>query len=404
MTATLVAFAVLVSTLSAVQQPAPATAYSVSGRIIDGSTGRPMIGAVAILWERSASRSDGKRATVGQNGVFEFSNIVPGSYLIAPAMPGLTVPYRTETIDIEVRGGSVTGLGLIITPLGPRLIPVSGKLVMENGAAIPDALAIIKANNTSTAIQRDGSFQLQFREDERYKLKLENLPEGITIKSVSAGSWSPASETLVFPSTPPASLQITLAVGTRVVRGRLLDSAGAAAGAEASLTLSLQGAASPLREVAPNRDGTFEIARLSPGNYELRARHGSGAATQFVTVPIAIGNQDRSGLEIALKPISRQRGLLVIEGAGRLEELQRFRPMMEITDVLGVHRVPIAADGTFEFQSIEGEYAAAIRDVPLGYAHTITIVGSTVEVRLRIIQGDGPGLRLLPPIRLLPPR
>ena len=397
MTATLVAFAVLISASFAVQQPAPAKTYSVSGRIIDGSTGRPMIGAVAILWERSASRSEGKRATVGQNGMFDFSNVSAGSYHIAPAMPGLTVPYRTETIDIELRDESITGLGLIITPLGPRLISISGKLVMENGAAIPASLTTIRANNESSAIQRDGSFRVQLREDERYTVRLENLPEGITIKSVSSGSWIPASETLIFPSTPPSTLQVTLAVGTRVVQGRLLDSTGAAASGGASLTLWLPGAASPLRVVAPNRDGTFEIVRLSPGNYVLRARQGSGTATQYVTVPLAIADQDRTGLELALKPLSGQKGRLVIEGAGRVEELQRFHPMMEIRDVLGVHRVPIAADGTFEFQSIEGEYSAAIRDLPLGYAHTITIVGSTVEVELRIIQGDGPGLRLRPP-------
>ena len=396
MTATLIAFAVLVSTLSAVQQPAPATTYSVSGRIIDGSTGRPMMGAVAILWERSASRSEGKRVTAGQNGLFEFSNVTPGSYHIGPEMPGMTVPYRTETIDFEIRDGSVTGLGLIITPLGPRLVTVTGKLVMENSAALPISVTRIKANNVSSAVQRDGTFQLQFREDERYKFQLENSPEGMTIKSVSSGLWNPATETLIFPNTPPSTLQVTIAVGTRSVRGRLLDSSGAPAGPEASLTVSLQGAAMPLRELAPNRDGTFEITRLSAGNYELRARQGSGTATQALTVPLTIGNEDRSGLEIALKPLSRQRGRVVIEGAGRLDELQRFHPMMEITDVLGVHRVPIAADGTFEFQSIEGEYAAAIRDLPLGYAHTITIAGSTVEVKLRIVQGDG-GFRLLPP-------
>ena len=71
---------------------------------------------------------------------------------------------------------------------------------------------------------------------------------------------------------------------------------------------------------------------------------------------------------------------------------------IEITDVLGIHRIPIAADGTFEFQSFEGDYVAAIRDLPVGYDPTITIEKSAVEVKLRVIQGDGfPGFRLLQP-------
>jgi hypothetical protein len=397
MTATLLAFAVLVLAPMAFQQAAVPAAHSVSGRIVDGSTGKPMIGAVAILWERSSTRSEGRRSTVGQSGTFEFTNVSPGSYQIAPVMPGLIVPYRTETIDIEVRNDSVTGLGLIITPLGPRPASVSGKVVMEGGGAIPASLARISANAESSGLQRDGTFQLQFRPQEKYLLRLEDLPQGTSIKSVSAGTWDAASQTLSFPSTPPASLQVMLAVGARTIRGRVLDQARVAAAPDASLTLSGPSRVTPLREITLGRDGTFEIPRLTSGDYELKARQGVGTATQFGTARVTVGNQDRNGLELVLKPMTRQTGQVAIEGAGRIEELQRFRPVIEINDVLGVHRIPIAADGTFEFQSFEGGYAAAIRDLPLGYATTIAIVGTTVEVRLRVVQGDGPGLRLLPP-------
>jgi hypothetical protein len=98
-----------------------------------------------------------------------------------------------------------------------------------------------------------------------------------------------------------------------------------------------------------------------------------------------------------LKGMTRQKGRVVIDGAGRVEELERFHPVIEVHDVLGVHRVPIAADGTFEFDSFEGEYAAAIRDLPIGYDRpSVSITGSSVEVKLRVMQGDG-GFRLLPP-------
>jgi hypothetical protein len=124
---------------------------------------------------------------------------------------------------------------------------------------------------------------------------------------------------------------------------------------------------------------------------------GSGPATQIARLLLTVGNQSPSGIQIVLKGTTLQKGNVVIEGAARLEELLRFQPTIEITDVLGVHRVPIRLDGTFEFQSFEGEYSVAIRDVPLGYEKFITVTGSTVEVKLRVIQGDAPGFRALPP-------
>jgi Carboxypeptidase regulatory-like domain len=380
MTATLVALVAL------------AAAHSVSGRVVDGSTGKPMSGAVVVLWERSGVRSEGTRSTVGPDGAFEFANVAPGSYLVAPTMPGMTVPYRTETIDVEIRNESVTGLGLVITPLGPRPVSVTGRVVMEGGGALPASVVRVQAARESSAVQRDGSFQLPFRAQERYALRFEKLPEGTYVKNVSAGTWDPVSETLVFSATPSSTLQITLEVGTRTIRGRVLDPSGAAAGPQTSLTLSRRSGEVLLGDLALNRDGTFEIARLRSGGYELKARLGSGTATQFARLAVVIGDRDLSGLEVV--PLTRQAGRVVIEGVGRLEDLERFQPVMEITDVLGVHRIPIAADGTFEFQSFPGEYSAEIRNLPVSYSRSISITRngsapSFVLVTLRVIQGDG---------------
>jgi len=143
------------------------------------------------------------------------------------------------------------------------------------------------------------------------------------------------------------------------------------------------------RDIPINRDGTFLIGRLRAGDYELKAVQGSGSTMQFAALPLTIGAQDHSGVELRLKPATRHKGRVVIEGAGRVEDLQRFRLVIEIVDVLGVHPVPIAADGTFEFHSFEGGYSATIKDLPLGYEPSIVIAGSSVEVKLRILQGDG---------------
>ena len=403
MTATLVAFVMLVLSTPIRQQPAAAArTHSVSGRVIDGTTGGSITDTVVVFWERTASRPSGRRIP-SANGTFVIPNVAPGSYIMAAEVPGARFSYRTETVDVEVRDSDVTGMGLIITPLGPRATPVSGKLLMEGGAPLPASLTRITASGESSTVQRDGSFQLRLRPQETYPIKLESLPAGMYVKTVSSGLWNPEGETLLFASAPPATLQVTLAVGDRTLSGRVLDRSGAVPRSEVTISVSRPPASRALRSVSAGADGTFEIDRLQAGDYELKARMGSGPATQVARLLLTIGNQSPSGVQLNLKGTTPQKGRIVIEGAARLEELMRFQPYIETTDVLGVHRVPIRFDGTFEFQSFEGEYTVVIRDVPLGYEKFITVTGSTVEVKLRVTQGDG-GFRIVPPIRFLPPK
>ena len=268
---------------------------------------------------------------------------------------------------------------------------------MEGGRPLPASITRIMAGAESSAVQRDGSFQLQFRAEEPYLIRLEELPEGTYIRSTSAGVWNPTAETLVFSSTPPSTIQFTLAVGNRALLGRVLDKSMAPAGTQAVLTLSMPSSPASVRRVPVNADGTFAIAQLRPGDYELKARLGSGSTMQSATLPVSITNQDRAGVDVVLKEVTLQKGRLVIEGIGRLEELQRFRPTIEVTDILGVHQLPVGPDGTFEFRSFQGEYSVAIRNLPNTYDSDITISESSVEVRVRVIQGDFPGLRLRQP-------
>ena len=380
------------------QRGAAATGFGISGRVVDARSGKPLGDAVAVLWERSKTRSTGRRLPVNSNGTFEFIGIPPGLYRLAAEVPGARLSYRMESVDIEIRDRDVSGLGLLITPLGPPLVTVNGKIAVEGGRRVPASLTRISNGQESSPVGSDGSFQLRLSSDEKYQVTLENLPEGYYIKAVSAGSWDPAAEVLVFNSRPPSSLQITLAEGTRRIRGRILDRMGRPAGSQTLVTLSGPARSTPARKVSLNGDGTFEVNRLGPGDYELMGRLGTGNAMQFATLQLNIANQDRAGIELVLKPLTVQKGRVVIEGVGRIEELLRFRPMVEITDVLGVRQVAVRRDGTFEFQSFEGEYSVDMNDLPIEYDDpSIEIDGSSVDVRLRIILTDAP-FRFTPPL------
>ena len=86
MAATVVAFVMLVLFTPLHQQSAAVKTYSVTGRVIDGTTGGSINGAVIVFWDRSASRLSGRRTPVS-NGTFVITNVTPGQYTIAAEVP-----------------------------------------------------------------------------------------------------------------------------------------------------------------------------------------------------------------------------------------------------------------------------------------------------------------------------
>src|SRR5262245_37462546 len=107
MTATLVAVVMFVLSVPLQQRPAAvAKAYSVSGRVIDGTTGGSITDTVVVFWERSASRLSGRRIP-SPNGTFVIANVIPGAYTMAAEVPGGRFSYRTETVDVEIRDSDV---------------------------------------------------------------------------------------------------------------------------------------------------------------------------------------------------------------------------------------------------------------------------------------------------------
>ena len=386
MTSALIALFLLAVPSPGPQQAARKT-FVVSGRVIDGNTGKPLAGAAVVLWRRSEERASGRRVSA-PTGVFEIPTVERGQYVLAAEVPGGRFSYRTETIDVDVIDRDVTDLGLVISPVGPRPVLVSATLAMEGNGRIPASLSRIQIGNITTSPDASGTFQVQLRADEKYRIRFDGVSEGLYIKTVSAGSWNPADETLSFETTPPSSLRIVLATGRLSLRGRVLDTKRSPAGSQVSLVVSGPAPASSSRSVEVKADGTFEVKQLRSGTYQLVAKLGSGQQTRYARFPVTMGSADRSGVEVVLQGMTRQNGRVIVQGAARLEDLRRFRPMIEVTDVHGVTRLPIGPDGTFAFDSFEGEYSVAIRDVPPGYDTSVVVTGSSVEVFLTVVQGD----------------
>src|SRR5678815_1150388 len=123
----------LVSLILALLQ-APASGLRIAGRVIDGETGKPVVDAVVTL---NSANADGfsKTFTVGPDGLFEFVNIPRGSYQLRTQHPKPVVPYRSESLDIDLKN-DLQGLGMILSPAVSK-VPIRGKVVMSGGGPLP---------------------------------------------------------------------------------------------------------------------------------------------------------------------------------------------------------------------------------------------------------------------------
>ena len=103
--------------------------FSISGRIVDGTTGEPLARVVLGLQTRNSSVSSRDWGS-NQSGEFRFQNLLPGKYSIY-VEPQLNSEVRAEPLAVEVIDRDVTGLVMKTI----RSASVSGVLVFENSDA-----------------------------------------------------------------------------------------------------------------------------------------------------------------------------------------------------------------------------------------------------------------------------
>src|SRR5688500_19984273 len=93
------------------QTPIPSAGVRVSGRVVDGETGKPLPDVVVTLSNPSAGASK-RTVTTGPNGTFQFSGVQRGAYRLETAHPKPVVAYRSESLDIDITNRDLDNLGL----------------------------------------------------------------------------------------------------------------------------------------------------------------------------------------------------------------------------------------------------------------------------------------------------
>jgi len=372
-----------------VQAPQPATGVRVSGRVVDGETGKPLAGAVVTL-SNSGANATKRTTTAGANGSFEFVNVTRGQYRLEVSHPQPIVPYRSESLDLEISNRDLDSLGLILSPAISK-VEIAGKLVMGDGSALPPAAILaVKFSGESVTTLRDGSFQLRLRPFEKYDVTLDNPPEGFYVTAVSGGTWDEVAGKWSFRNKPAAPVQVILERGQRRVAGRVLNGAGTPS-PQAKVTLLGPGPSRTTREIAPGPGATFAFGGVRPGDYELTAKSGSGDGLRSSTLRFKIDAQDRANLELSLKSMSPIKGQILTPQSYALDELMRFKPYIEVADAAGARRVDIDSKGMFQFRAFEDDFTVAVTNLPWELrVSSVDKQPSAVTITLSRREGDGP--------------
>jgi hypothetical protein len=184
------------------RNPQPNPAAVISGRIMDGITGKRATAAwVSLL---------GSSGTVFNDGTFEFSGVSPGTYTIqaSEGSPGQRTAEATVTVADE------RAIAELIYTSVPRYAGVSGRVVVNDGRPVPSGIYIVTRNTGNTSQVMGSQFAMTLINGS-YELSVGGLPSGYIVKSITSGSVDLLTEPLrIEPEKGPVGpdVLVTLAV------------------------------------------------------------------------------------------------------------------------------------------------------------------------------------------------
>jgi hypothetical protein len=188
----------------------PVKTARISGRVV-GSTGSATQANITLSNQMGQSfNASGGRGSAG-DGAFTIANVPPGSYTLDVVGPNVgAMPPEVASMPIVVGGGEeIAGLQ-ITTGAGGR---ISGSMVADNGRLPASTTRITAAPmrgpvraatvNSSNTFEFDGLLGI-------YTLRFDSLPNGYTIKSITANGVDVSDAAIEFRPGDRVSMQVEL--------------------------------------------------------------------------------------------------------------------------------------------------------------------------------------------------
>ncbi len=394
----------------AVSVSAQTLSSSIAGQVVDARTGAPVKGAtvsgtgpftLAVIGPHDhPAMPPAIRVDAGDRGVFSFSGLSAGSYLLTPRADGY-YPFRGDGTLVAPdltpigEGEQIKGVVLRMERLGT----IAGKVTDEKGAPLQNArIAVYRylwGNWTPPAsIGETGEAFLYTNDRGEYRAfglvpgplfvsasypYREALAEAAAAPGMGhptryfGGAFTPAKATAVMVESGQvarADIQLTRSAAYRIT-GYLTDSNGALP-ARACVGIAPAGSLPSTHLLlgsvsTPAEGGAFAMDAIPPGEYMLAATNCEGGPANsrlgFRQIEVN-GNMD--GAAIRLQPVSRVTGMVSSEGCGNLSGFQLFLYSLP-PSVGGARGQKVAENGAVAFDNVRTlPFQVQFRELPPG--------------------------------------
>jgi hypothetical protein len=216
--------------------------------------------------------ADGSMSNTGTTaGLFEFQNVVPGSYVIQAVPDGERNSVNRPTAHVPVTVGEEDVTDVHVT-LGP-------------GAEIPGVVKLDDAPATQTfqitfepldgggledvANVKDGAFELRSVAPTIYHIAITNLPDGYCVKSMRFAGRDVVHRELDLSSGAGGTLEIQLSAKPAAITGTVRNSNGDPV---SSAIVQVWSKDDPeVRPALTDDAGHFTLRNFAPGEYRVIA-------------------------------------------------------------------------------------------------------------------------------------
>jgi 5-hydroxyisourate hydrolase-like protein (transthyretin family) len=329
----------------------PQEAYRLSGRVLDGRTGRPPQRATIDVRPQGADSAAlitfiaaGPVTNYKPDGTFEVRNLPPGNYtinanLINPAQrpfvdlnnmsPAERTAYMQNmqaeestrpkgSANVVVTNANVDAIAIMIGVPGS----ISGHITIESSrvaptgtfeflhvqlkAALESGMATGSGPPDSGTIKPDGTFVIKGIPAGEYHLAMNGVPQGSYIKDARLGKTDVLNNAMSIAGTDTDTLDIVISANAGSIEGVALNGRGQPAPGSQVVLIPVENRnrTELFRPVTADASGHFSIESVTPGNYRLAAWDDIEPYAFFD--PELIKQADQDGKQIRVTESSKQ--------------------------------------------------------------------------------------------------
>ncbi|MDX2041516.1 MAG: carboxypeptidase-like regulatory domain-containing protein [Acidobacteriota bacterium] len=262
--------------------------YEVSGRVVDGQTGQPVVGVSLELRfiQPSTERVSGWTLSSGlrtdANGEFQLLGLHPGKYIVSIRAAAGKDEYFNDPITIEVANSDLAGIEI----RAQRGAVISGWAVIE-GTTDPTILAkrpqinlnaatedsTFAFNQRSARVRTDGSFQIGGLSAGKKRLIAYTGATGLSLVRIEQnGAPIKDNQIEVRAGEEIKNVRFVFAHSTAAIRGRLEFVGGALPEGISIMVMAQPSERGSTNGKSAQLDarGQFVLEGLLPGEYNLR--------------------------------------------------------------------------------------------------------------------------------------